>query len=205
MSASANNNNNSTHEAEDDGTGFFIVMCTYSFVLVTVGKQRYLAACKQHDIVPVSYLLKQLSEPTLNLNHRGLADKGTIALAQCLAVRIQQSEHTHAHAIVTCPGSRRNSRWTRTSFLFSCQTIGLENKVCISCSLQPHHSLILTSPCPWQERTRTRMCTHALCNTLQPAYFLSHHFYFLGAVALCQALKANTSIKVLDLSNNRYV
>ncbi|XP_074853617.1 leucine-rich repeat-containing protein 74A [Carettochelys insculpta] len=48
------------------------------------GEEIYLEACKIVGVVPVSYFLRNMEEPYMNLNHHGLGPKGTKAIAIAL-------------------------------------------------------------------------------------------------------------------------
>ncbi|XP_062824410.1 leucine-rich repeat-containing protein 74A isoform X3 [Anolis carolinensis] len=48
------------------------------------GPELYLEACKLVGVVPVSYFIRNMEEPVMNLNHHGIGPKGTKALAIAL-------------------------------------------------------------------------------------------------------------------------
>ncbi|XP_060138974.1 leucine-rich repeat-containing protein 74A [Zootoca vivipara] len=48
------------------------------------GAELYIEACKLVGVVPVSYFIRNMEEPTMNLNHHGLGPKGTKAIAIAL-------------------------------------------------------------------------------------------------------------------------
>ncbi|XP_053139159.1 leucine-rich repeat-containing protein 74A isoform X3 [Hemicordylus capensis] len=48
------------------------------------GADLYIEACKLVGVVPVSYFIRNMEEPIMNLNHHGLGTKGTKALAIAL-------------------------------------------------------------------------------------------------------------------------
>uniref|UniRef100_A0A8C8VDZ1 Leucine rich repeat containing 74A n=1 Tax=Pelusios castaneus TaxID=367368 RepID=A0A8C8VDZ1_9SAUR len=50
----------------------------------TKGAELYLEACKLVGVVPVSYFLRNMEEPYMNLNHHGLGPKGAKAIAIAL-------------------------------------------------------------------------------------------------------------------------
>uniref|UniRef100_A0A8D0BUB1 Leucine rich repeat containing 74A n=1 Tax=Salvator merianae TaxID=96440 RepID=A0A8D0BUB1_SALMN len=54
-----------------------------SFAAIT-GAELYIEACKLVGVVPVSYFLRNMDEPVMNLNHHGLGPKGTKAIAIAL-------------------------------------------------------------------------------------------------------------------------
>uniref|UniRef100_A0A8C8VDT6 Leucine rich repeat containing 74A n=1 Tax=Pelusios castaneus TaxID=367368 RepID=A0A8C8VDT6_9SAUR len=56
---------------------------TESFA-TTKGAELYLEACKLVGVVPVSYFLRNMEEPYMNLNHHGLGPKGAKAIAIAL-------------------------------------------------------------------------------------------------------------------------
>ncbi|XP_044291738.1 leucine-rich repeat-containing protein 74A [Varanus komodoensis] len=48
------------------------------------GAELYIEACKLVGVVPVSYFIRNMEEPVMNLNHHGLGPKGTKAIAIAL-------------------------------------------------------------------------------------------------------------------------
>lgn len=50
------------------------------------GAELYIEACKLVGVVPVSYFIRNMEEPIMNLNHHGLGPKGTKAIAIALVV-----------------------------------------------------------------------------------------------------------------------
>ncbi|XP_075782929.1 leucine-rich repeat-containing protein 74A isoform X1 [Pelodiscus sinensis] len=50
----------------------------------TKGEELYLEACKLVGVVPVSYFIRNMEEPYMNLNHHGLGPKGAKAIAIAL-------------------------------------------------------------------------------------------------------------------------
>uniref|UniRef100_A0A670IE59 Leucine rich repeat containing 74A n=1 Tax=Podarcis muralis TaxID=64176 RepID=A0A670IE59_PODMU len=48
------------------------------------GAELYIEACKLVGVVPVSYFIRNMEEPIMNLNHHGLGPKGTKAIAIAL-------------------------------------------------------------------------------------------------------------------------
>lgn len=61
-------------------------MTEHNAKVATDEKEKYLQACKNSDVVPVSFFLKHGNEEVMNLNHRGLGDRGLAALSTLLEV-----------------------------------------------------------------------------------------------------------------------
>lgn len=51
-----------------------------------VEEDPYITACSEHGVIPVSHYIKHQNDKCMKLNHRGLADKGTVAIASSIAV-----------------------------------------------------------------------------------------------------------------------
>uniref|UniRef100_A0A8D2LKX3 Leucine rich repeat containing 74A n=1 Tax=Varanus komodoensis TaxID=61221 RepID=A0A8D2LKX3_VARKO len=62
----------------------FAVTDTERSFATVKGAELYIEACKLVGVVPVSYFIRNMEEPVMNLNHHGLGPKGTKAIAIAL-------------------------------------------------------------------------------------------------------------------------
>uniref|UniRef100_A0A8D2LKZ3 Leucine rich repeat containing 74A n=1 Tax=Varanus komodoensis TaxID=61221 RepID=A0A8D2LKZ3_VARKO len=64
--------------------GFPLLYCSSREHKCNSGAELYIEACKLVGVVPVSYFIRNMEEPVMNLNHHGLGPKGTKAIAIAL-------------------------------------------------------------------------------------------------------------------------
>ena len=57
------------------------------------GKKTYYEICKRLDTTPVSYFVKHMGEPEINLQYHGIGAKGAKAVAGALVVKDFYSIH----------------------------------------------------------------------------------------------------------------
>ncbi|XP_070787525.1 leucine-rich repeat-containing protein 74A [Pituophis catenifer annectens] len=83
--SSAANASEATEEKREDSsdTDLSIEDAERSFTTVK-GADLYREACKLVGVIPVSYFVRNMEEPVMNLNHHGLGPKGTKAIAIAL-------------------------------------------------------------------------------------------------------------------------
>lgn len=62
-------------------------------MFTTGQKELYLEACRLVGVVPVSYFIRNMEEPYVNLNHHGLGPYGTKAIAIALVVSMPVGTH----------------------------------------------------------------------------------------------------------------
>uniref|UniRef100_A0A8D1PAV7 Leucine rich repeat containing 74A n=1 Tax=Sus scrofa TaxID=9823 RepID=A0A8D1PAV7_PIG len=174
--------------------------------LFTTGqKELYLEACRLVGVVPVSYFIRNMEEPYVNLNHHGLGPYGTKAIAIAL-VNISNNN-------LGLEGARILSEFLQnnTSSLFSLRLSGNNFK--------EESAELFCQALSVNYRIRTLDLSHnqlsdkageylgqmlALNSGLQSLDLSWNHFCIHGAVALCNGLRVNVALKKLDLSMNSF-
>ena len=51
------------------------------------GRTTYIQACKMNGVIPVSYFLRNVQSPKLDMKHHGIGASGTKAISIALVVR----------------------------------------------------------------------------------------------------------------------
>ncbi|EDO39085.1 predicted protein, partial [Nematostella vectensis] len=59
------------------------------------GRKVYLQACKTLEVTPVSYFLRHIQDPRVDMKHRGLGAKGAKAMAIALVVLYRSCPNKH--------------------------------------------------------------------------------------------------------------
>uniref|UniRef100_A0A8D0H4G4 Leucine rich repeat containing 74A n=1 Tax=Sphenodon punctatus TaxID=8508 RepID=A0A8D0H4G4_SPHPU len=163
------------------------------------GAELYLEACKLVGVVPVSYFMRNMEEPYINLNHHGLGPKGAKAIAIALV-----SNTTIIHLEL-------EDNWILAEGAMCLVQMLREN-----CYIQdlvsdlPPYSNTLElvkeldlSHNEFSERGGEQLGQMLANNEALEVLNLSwNHLRMKGAVALGAGLRVNGTLKILDLSWN---
>uniref|UniRef100_A0A8C3YTT6 Leucine rich repeat containing 74A n=1 Tax=Catagonus wagneri TaxID=51154 RepID=A0A8C3YTT6_9CETA len=148
-------------------------------------KELYLEACKQVGVVPVSYFIRNMEEPCVNLNHHGLGPNGTKAIAIALV-----------------------SNTTVLTLELADNCIMEEGVLSLVEMLQENYYLremnISDNNLGWEG---ARILSEFLQNNTSSLFSLrlsGNNFKEESAELFSQALSANYRIKTLDLSHNQF-
>ncbi|CAH6846960.1 Lrrc74a [Phodopus roborovskii] len=152
----------------------------------TIGqKELYLEACKLLGVVPVSYFIRNMEEPYMNLNHHGLGPKGTKAIAITLVsnttILILELEDNYIkeEGVLSLTEMLHENYYLQELNL-SNNDLGLEGARIISDFLQENNSSL------WKLKLS------------------GNNFKEESAALLCQALSSNYRIRSLNLSHNQF-
>ncbi|XP_058511161.1 leucine-rich repeat-containing protein 74A isoform X4 [Ochotona princeps] len=166
--------------------------------LYTTGQRElYLEACKLLGVVPVSYFLRNMEEPYMNLNHHGLGPKGTKAIAIALVsntsiIKLELEDNYIMGEGVLSLVEMLHENYYLQELNISDNDLGLEGAKIISDFLQRNISSL------W------KLKLSAINVGLQTLNLSWNHFHIRGAVALCNGLRMNVTLKKLDLSMNGF-
>uniref|UniRef100_H0VJA0 Leucine rich repeat containing 74A n=2 Tax=Cavia porcellus TaxID=10141 RepID=H0VJA0_CAVPO len=168
---------------EDSETDLEIEDTEKSFT--TGQKELYLEACKIVDVVPVSYFLRNIEEPYMNLNHHGLGPLGTKAIAVALVsntaiIGLELEDNRIMKEGVLSLVEMLHENYYLQELNISTNDLGLEGAKIISDFLQKNISSL------WKLKLS------------------GNNFKEESAALLCQALSSNYRIKKLDLSHNEF-
>uniref|UniRef100_G1TMY2 Leucine rich repeat containing 74A n=1 Tax=Oryctolagus cuniculus TaxID=9986 RepID=G1TMY2_RABIT len=189
-------------------------------------RELYLEACKLLNVVPVSYFIRNMEEPYMNLNHHGLGPKGTKAIAIALVsnttiIKLELEDNCIMEEGVLSLVEMLQENYYLQELNISDNDLGLEGAKIISEFLQRNASSLWKlklSGEPW-EGNLSFHCFHnqfsdqggeqlgqmlALNVGLKSLDLSWNHFHIRGAVALCNGLRANVTLKTLDLSMNGF-
>ncbi|XP_058511160.1 leucine-rich repeat-containing protein 74A isoform X3 [Ochotona princeps] len=174
--------------------------------LYTTGQRElYLEACKLLGVVPVSYFLRNMEEPYMNLNHHGLGPKGTKAIAIAL-VNISDNDLGLEGAKIISDFLQRNisSLW---KLKLSGNNFKEESAALLSQALSSNYQIKKMNLSHNQlsdtggEQLGQMLAINVGLQTLNLSW---NHFHIRGAVALCNGLRMNVTLKKLDLSMNGF-
>ncbi|KAJ1078579.1 hypothetical protein K5549_000761 [Capra hircus] len=148
-------------------------------------KELYLEACKLVGVVPVSYFIRNMEEPYVNLNHHGLGPKGTKAIAIALVsnttvLTLELADNCIMKEGILSLVEMLQENYYLQEMNVSDNDLGLEGARILSEFLQNNTSSLLS---------------------LQLA---GNNFKEESAELFCQALSNNYRIKSLDLSHNQF-
>ncbi|XP_012598165.1 leucine-rich repeat-containing protein 74A isoform X3 [Microcebus murinus] len=148
-------------------------------------KDLYLEACKLLGTVPVSYFIRNMEEPHMNLNHHGLGPKGTKAIAIALVsntavTKLELEDNSITEEGVLSLLEMLQENYYLQELNISNNRLGLEGARIISDFLQRDSSSI------WNLELS------------------GNHLKEEAAELLSQALSTNYRIKRLDLSHNQF-
>uniref|UniRef100_A0A8C3YTX6 Leucine rich repeat containing 74A n=1 Tax=Catagonus wagneri TaxID=51154 RepID=A0A8C3YTX6_9CETA len=187
-------------------------------------KELYLEACKQVGVVPVSYFIRNMEEPCVNLNHHGLGPNGTKAIAIALVVSMTLGAHEawQRWGLDRVNISDNNLGWegarilseflqNNTSSLFSLRLSGNnfkeESAELFSQALSANYRIktLDLSHNQFSDKAGEYLGQMLALNIgLQSLDLSWNHFYIRGAVALCNGLRVNVALKKLDVSMNSF-
>ncbi|XP_058511156.1 leucine-rich repeat-containing protein 74A isoform X1 [Ochotona princeps] len=153
--------------------------------LYTTGQRElYLEACKLLGVVPVSYFLRNMEEPYMNLNHHGLGPKGTKAIAIALVsntsiIKLELEDNYIMGEGVLSLVEMLHENYYLQELNISDNDLGLEGAKIISDFLQRNISSL------WKLKLS------------------GNNFKEESAALLSQALSSNYQIKKMNLSHNQ--
>uniref|UniRef100_A0A8D1E4E6 Leucine rich repeat containing 74A n=1 Tax=Sus scrofa TaxID=9823 RepID=A0A8D1E4E6_PIG len=177
--------------------------------LFTTGqKELYLEACRLVGVVPVSYFIRNMEEPYVNLNHHGLGPHGTKAIAIALVSNTTVLTLELADNCIMEEGilslvemlqenyylQEMNNFKEESAELF-CQALSVNYRIR---TLDLSHNQLSDKAGEYLGQML------ALNSGLQSLDLSWNHFCTHGAVALCNGLRVNVALKKLDLSMNSF-
>ncbi|XP_012658852.1 leucine-rich repeat-containing protein 74A [Otolemur garnettii] len=176
-------------------------------------KELYLEACKLVGTVPVSYFIRNMEEPHMNLNHHGLGPKGTKAIAIALVsntaitkLEVEDNDITDEGLLSLVQMLQEN--YYLQEMNISNNSLGLEGARIISEFLQRDASSIWNlelSGNNLKEESAELLCQALSTNYRIRKLNLSHNqFSDLGGEHLGQMLAINVGLTSLDLSWNQF-
>ncbi|XP_006864853.1 PREDICTED: uncharacterized protein C14orf166B homolog [Chrysochloris asiatica] len=147
-------------------------------------RELYLEACKLVGVVPVSYFIRNMEEPYMNLNHHGLGPKGTKAIAIALVsnttiVSLELEDNCMMEEGALSLVQMLHENYYIQELNISENDLGLEGAGIITGFLQRDISSL------WSLKLS------------------GNKFKEEVAALFCQALSTNYRIKKLDLSHNQ--
>ncbi|KAM5273589.1 leucine-rich repeat-containing protein 74A [Ctenodactylus gundi] len=154
--------------------------------LFTTGqKELYLEACKLVRVMPVSYFIRNMEEPYINLNHHGLGPMGTKAIAIALVsnttiIRLELEDNYIMEEGVLSLVDMLHENYYLQELNISNNNLGMEGAKIISDFLQRNTSSL------WKLKLS------------------GNNFNDESAALLCQALSSNYQMQKLDLSHNEF-
>nr|XP_033809167.1 leucine-rich repeat-containing protein 74A [Geotrypetes seraphini] len=162
-------------DLEDEGLSSFQAL-TY--------EQLYLEACRQVDVVPVSYFLRHMRDTTMDLSHHGLGAKGTRAI--CIALV--------SNAFIT--SLNLDDNWILAEGVADLAEMLKENCFIQELNLSGNHL----------EEAGARIVSKLLKKnvSLNSLQLSGNNFKENSCKALAAAMTVNYSIEELDLSHNDF-
>ncbi|XP_077906709.1 leucine-rich repeat-containing protein 74A isoform X2 [Ictidomys tridecemlineatus] len=164
----------------------------------TIGpKELYLEACKLVGVVPVSYFIRNMEEPHMNLNYHGLGPRGTKAIAIAMVsnttiTKLELEDNCIMDTGVICLVQMLQENYYLQELNVSKNDIGLEGARVISEFLQRNTSSL------WN------LGLSDFNVGIQVLNLSWNHFHTQGAVALCNGLRGNVTLMKLDVSMNGF-
>ncbi|XP_005390218.1 PREDICTED: leucine-rich repeat-containing protein 74A isoform X2 [Chinchilla lanigera] len=180
---------------EDSETDLEIEDTERSFT--TGQRELYLEACKLVGVVPVSYFIRNMEEPYMNLSHHGLGPMGTKAIAIALVsntaiIGLELEDNCIMEEGVLSLVEMLHENYYLQELNISDNDLGLEGAKIIADFLQRSISSL------W------KLKLSALNVGLQSLDLSWNHFHIQGAMALCSGLRTNVTLKKLNLSMNGF-
>ncbi|XP_053139158.1 leucine-rich repeat-containing protein 74A isoform X2 [Hemicordylus capensis] len=169
------------------------------------GADLYIEACKLVGVVPVSYFIRNMEEPIMNLNHHGLGTKGTKALAIAL-VNISNNRLDTDGAEAICRMFFNNISNIRAIQLAG-NNFNDESAIYFSESLMTNYRVteLDLSHNEFAEKGGELLGQMLANNESLEVLNLSwNHLRMKGAVAFSAGLRANGTLKILDLAWNGF-
>ncbi|XP_076705386.1 leucine-rich repeat-containing protein 74A [Callospermophilus lateralis] len=180
----------------------------------TIGpKELYLEACKLVGVVPVSYFIRNMEEPHMNLNYHGLGPRGTKAIAIAMVsnttiTKLELEDNCIMDTGVICLVQMLQENYYLQELNVSKNEIGLEGAKVISEFLQRNTSSLWNlglSGNNFNEEAIDLFCQALSINYLIRNLDLSHNqISDTGGEQLGQMLNINVGIQVLNLSWNHF-
>uniref|UniRef100_A0A8D0TB26 Leucine rich repeat containing 74A n=1 Tax=Sus scrofa TaxID=9823 RepID=A0A8D0TB26_PIG len=153
--------------------------------LFTTGqKELYLEACRLVGVVPVSYFIRNMEEPYVNLNHHGLGPHGTKAIAIALVsnttvLTLELADNCIMEEGILSLVEMLQENYYLQEMNISNNNLGLEGARILSEFLQNNTSSLFS------------------------LRLSGNNFKEESAELFCQALSVNYRIRTLDLSHNQ--
>uniref|UniRef100_A0A8D0C1Z6 Leucine rich repeat containing 74A n=1 Tax=Salvator merianae TaxID=96440 RepID=A0A8D0C1Z6_SALMN len=169
-----------------------------SFAAIT-GAELYIEACKLVGVVPVSYFLRNMDEPVMNLNHHGLGPKGTKAIAIAL---VSNTTITHLELEdnwILAEGTTYLVQMLREN----CYIQEMVSNLCLYGVSSSFTLMFLSLGNNFREEAALYFSESLMANGALKILNLSWNgFGNEGALALGEALKVNNVLMELDISSN---
>nr|XP_017204916.2 leucine-rich repeat-containing protein 74A isoform X2 [Oryctolagus cuniculus] len=176
-------------------------------------RELYLEACKLLNVVPVSYFIRNMEEPYMNLNHHGLGPKGTKAIAIALVsnttiIKLELEDNCIMEEGVLSLVEMLQENYYLQELNISDNDLGLEGAKIISEFLQRNASSLWKlklSGNNFKEESAALLSQAMSSNYQIKKLNLSHNqFSDQGGEQLGQMLALNVGLKSLDLSWNHF-